>query len=311
MSFCTNEECTFGETGACILNNEPEECPYWAREDSAALVDDGSSPSDEPALPPPTEIPRFAPSGTLGVEEARTLMRNEYCQVVGVLGEPDSGKTACLVSLYLLLARKRLDGFSYADSKSLLALDELSRGARKWENGMPDQVTAHTVLSDERSAGFVHLKIVRDCDAVRHHLLVPDLPGEWSTSLIDSNRTDRWQFLRSAEVIWLMVDGTSLVDPGRRLSSIHRTNRLLDRLAGLLSPDIPPVRLVVTRRDLSKPSEDTIDQVRKHGARFGLDLEVNHIASFSQDDQTAAGAGIADLIDGTLTVGCDTDDFWL
>ena len=107
---------------------------------------------------------------------------------------PDSGKTSCLVSLYLLLAHGNVGDFTFADSKSITALDELSRGARSWDGGMPEQMTVHTKKGDGRSAGLLHFKLVRQSDRARLHLVIPDLPGEWSTDLIDNNRTDRLQF---------------------------------------------------------------------------------------------------------------------
>ena len=74
----------------------------------------------------------------------RALMGKEYCRIIGLLGMPGSGKTSCLVSLYLLLAHGNVGDFTFADSKSLTALDELSRGARNWDGGMPEQMTGHT-----------------------------------------------------------------------------------------------------------------------------------------------------------------------
>ena len=309
-SLCMNAECTLSETGACLLNNYPEHCPHWFAESNDGLGGGNDSAiSGEPAVQAPQDPARFSARGALGVDEARMLMRNEYCHVVGLLGEPDSGKTACLVSLYLLVARKMLDGYRFADSKSLVALDELSRGTRTWADGMRRRMTDRTPQSDENSVRFLHLKLVREFDNAGLHLLIPDLPGEWSTSLIDKNRTDRWQFLRSADAIWMMVDGTSLAD-ARRHNSLHRTNRAIDRLAALLWPDLPALRLVVSRYDIAKPNQRTLDQIREHGARRNFELEIDHVASFSVDGQTAAGTGIAGLVDGTVAKRSGGDDFW-
>ena len=59
-------------------------------------------------------------------------MAQRYVRLVAILGEPAAGKTACLVSLYLLLARGRLEGFAFADSTTLRGFEEISRGARRW-----------------------------------------------------------------------------------------------------------------------------------------------------------------------------------
>ena len=179
-------------------------------------------------------------------------MGNERCRIIGLLGVPDSGKTACLVSLYLLLSHDRIPEYSFADSRSLVALDELSRGARRWQGGTPEQMTVHTERGDDRFPGFVHFKLRRRADGAGVNLTVPDLPGEWTNSLIDRNRTDRLSFLPSADAIWVMVNGRMLVDKEQRLGTIHRTSLIVDRIAELCDPDIPSLRLVVSRADLGK-----------------------------------------------------------
>ena len=297
---CNNNECTVGETGICVLNNAPDDCPHRTPDREADSIEESSTVPEVSVLPSSRESRRFASSSTLGLDDVRVLMRNEYCHVVGLLGEPDSGKTACLVSLYLLLSRNALDGFTYADSRSLMALDELSRGARRWEAGMPEQMIAHTVRSDGRAVGFLHFRLVRRSDRARVNVLIPDLPGEWTTSLVDGNRTDRLDFLKSADSIWLMIDGRRLANDSQRLHAIHRTNLLIDRLVAFLNPAIPALRLVVTRRDLATPTADTLERILDRRARYNLDIAVDHTASFSEDANTTAGAGLADLVAGTL-----------
>ena len=309
-SGCLNNECTVGQTGICLLNNQPDKCPNRVSGHGAAIGGDASLTHDEPVLVAPEDTPRFPPSDVLGMDEVRALMGKEYCHIIGLLGAPASGKTACLVSLYLLLAHNSVDGFTFADSRSLMALDELSRGARTWCGGMPEQMTVHTELKGGRSAGLLHFKLIRKSDYARLHLLIPDLPGEWSTSLIENNRTDRWSFLRAADAIWVMVDGQALIEKDKRQSAIHRTSLLIDRIAALFSPDIPAVRLIVSHSDLGKPTEEILQDLRKDAAQHDIDLSVSHIASFSETDGIAAGEGIADLIAQTVARPIAAGDFW-
>ena len=309
-SGCRNNECTVGQTGICLLNYQADECPNRVSAHGTPIGGDASLTHDEPVLVAPEDTPRFPPSDVLGMDAVRALMGKEYCRIIGLLGAPDSGKTACLVSLYLLLAHNSVDGFTFADSRSLTALDELSRGARSWYGGMPEQMTVHTERKDSRSAGFLHFKLIRKSDYARLHLLIPDLPGEWSTSLIENNRTDRLSFLRAADAVWVMVDGQTLIEKDQRQSAIHRTSLLIDRVAALFSPDIPAVHLVVSHSDLGKPTEEILQELRKDAARHGIDLSVSHIASFSKTDGITAGAGIADLIAQTVAGPIAGGDFW-
>ena len=231
-------------------------------------------------------------------------MAERYCRIVGVLGAPDSGKTALLASLYLLLAHGRLDGFEYADSRTLMAFEEISKGSRRWNNGyLPDQLTAHTHLADERTPGFLHLKL-RPINFISPttDLLIPDVPGEWTESLIDQARSDRWEFLKAADALWIMIDGRNLID-GKQMLTIHRIQRLVDRLAALLSPHFPPIFAAITRHDLVNVPEDVLGRLQSVGRTHGAVLSVQRVASFSgPGSAVAAGAGLAALVSATATV---------
>lgn len=300
---CSNEDCTVAQTGLCVLNNVVAECPNRIGdidEEDTGAVDDPAL--GDPVLDAPTKARRFSPSAALGTLDANAMMRRRPGKIIGILGAPDSGKTASLVSLYLLLSHGRLEGFSFANSRSLLVFEDLARGARSWNAGeQPEQMTVHTELDAGRSAGFLHLKVRRETDRAAFDLFVPDLPGEWSTSLIDSNRTDRLDFLRGAHAIWVMVDGASIVAPDRKMNAIHRVKRLIGRLATMCGDAVPAIHLVVSRLDQVTPDTDTLDQIVKDAAKFGVDLKVHHIASFTDgNSQVRAGTGLSELMDATL-----------
>ncbi|MEH2469277.1 hypothetical protein V1281_001472 [Nitrobacteraceae bacterium AZCC 2161] len=88
-------------------------------------------------------------------------MAERYCTLIGILGDPDSGKTAALVSLYLIASYTQHEGFGFADCRSLMAFNDISQRARHWNEGAPpDQMTVHTEAPDERTAGFLHLRLL-------------------------------------------------------------------------------------------------------------------------------------------------------
>lgn len=305
---CTDSNCTYVQTGLCVLNNDPEECPNLVS--GQELETDDDTVLADSVVGFAGDSQRFPRSDVLLLDDVRVLMRKEYCHVVGLIGVPDSGKTACLVSCYLLLSCNRMERFMFADSRSLMALDELSRGARRWSKSVPDQMTAHTRLEDGRSPGFLHFKLVRRSDGVRQHLVITDLPGEWATDLIEKNRVDRLSFLRAADVIWLMVDGQTLSNREQRQGAISRTSLLIDRIAGFLSPAIPAIRLVVSRLDLGKPPDDALQQLHSRARRHNIELSVSHVASFSKSEETKAGEGIEDLISHTISQPAVDCEFW-
>lgn len=287
---CRRPDCTVAETGVCLLNHEPDACPERV-------------PAEEPAAGVGSSREAFAPSRACALGDARGLMGRRYTQVVGVLGEPGAGKTACLVSLYLLLARGRLRGFRFADSTTLRGFEEISRGARRWDPTRPaEELTEHTRLTSGRSASFLHLRLARlGEESGPFDMLLSDLPGEWTTALVGQQRVDRLTFLRRADAVWAVLDGDELRGAGTRQRSRHRVELLVRRLVGFLGTGMPRLIFVVTRRDHGTLCVESRAHLREIGAEAGLEPEVVEVASFSDgSEEVVPGYGIADLIGRTV-----------
>ncbi|MDE0396153.1 MAG: hypothetical protein OYK82_15415 [Gammaproteobacteria bacterium] len=237
-------------------------------------------------------------------------MGERYIHLVGILGEPNAGKTACLVSLYLSVAQRCLGSFAFVDSRTLMGFEEISQGARQWNKGrIPEQFTDHTLLPDNRAAGFLHIGLARAPQDNRVDLLCSDLPGEWTTELIERNRIDRLEFLKRADAIWLVVDGTELVAPDKRQLCVHRTKMVIERLGDFLGAGCRLV-LVITRRDQQAPDERAVLDICAKGTQRGFETKWVAVASFSKDSEVAAGTGIPDLIEHTTEFSRDGGDVW-
>lgn len=307
MRTCTFEGCTVDETGKCALEKDPETCPNRA---PAHETVEASEPDDErtppeaagsAVLPRPPAAASFPRSTTLGTEAIHKMMGARYVNVVGILGEPESGKTACLVGLYLLVSNGRLKGWDYADSESLMAFEESSRGARRWNNGNPpEQMTVHTQMADDRQPGFLHLGLVRLADGARIDFALPDLPGEWTKALIRSSTSERLTFLRSADVIWVVVDGRTLMSVEKRHGLINRIGILAARLQAMLDGARPRLLLVITHRDGGETPVDVIERIRQEVARHGFELQPVQVAPFSDNEAIKPGHGLSELLDATV-----------
>lgn len=291
---CKEKDCTVAQTSICLLNNDPKNCPQRIANETATGVDVATELAD---LAKPAQNPTFPATLTLSLADASTLMAGRYCRLIGILGAPDAGKTALLVCIYLLLARGKLTGFEFRNSGSLMALEEISRGARRWKAGdPPGSLTQHTEAKGEREAGFLHFRLAQLPSDEVVDILFPDLPGEWSTSLIDLNRSDRLDFVRSADTIWIMLDGLELTERSKRQTALHRAGLLLQRVRALFIDAVPPVRLVISRRDKGELAPQNYQTLVEEAARLGIALSVSQVASFSEDDAVAPGAGISELL---------------
>jgi hypothetical protein len=313
-----------------VLNRPVEQCSHRISSvDAAASIEDedddevdesvstasplkGPSAADlgSAVLARPEETPRLPASLTMGLEEARALMTERQATMVGILGLPDSGKTACLVSAYLLLARGKFEGYDYVDSSSLMAFEQISRGSRLWAKGdEPGQLTTHTEMADDRQAGFLHFRLRRQQDGRFFDMLVPDLPGEWSRALIDQSDSDRFAFLRSASVIWLMIDGRAFANPKKKMYAIYRAEMLVERLSVMLPTPRPRIILVPSWWDIGDFPGDAYQRIRDEGHKHGMSIALAPIASFSFG-AIPPGSGVAALIDMTLNHNRPSPEFW-
>ncbi|CNB70223.1 TPA: hypothetical protein RFB65_004275 [Yersinia enterocolitica] len=320
---CRFEGCAVDETGSCALENQASACPNRTPNDETSPesldtfdYDDAALQSIDqlgaPVLVEPTRTNAFGAGRSLGLEDINTLMGKKYVNVVGILGDPESGKTACLASLYLLVSHAKLEGWSFADSRSLIAFEDIARGARDWNNGeVPEQMTVHTELADDRSPGFLHLRLKRLSDGRHVDLALPDIPGEWTQSLVTTAQSERLDFIKSAEVIWIVLDGRTLGDIEKRQGLIARVGQLAGRLDTMLDGRIPRLLLVVTHRDSYIVEEDVSRRLEKELKRSGTSAEIICVAPFSdQPEEVTAGFGIAELINKTVEESTERPTFW-
>lgn len=320
---CRFEGCTVDETGICALARESQTCEN--RVNNAGIDTISADPQDNdetaaqfgdrlgaPVLNQPERASAFPSSRTLGLEDLNSLMGTRYVNVVGILGDPESGKTACLASLYLLVSHAMLKGWSFADSKSLAAFEEIARGARDWNDGqVPEQMTVHTELADDHRPGFLHLRLVRRSDGRCVDLALPDVPGEWTQELVTMARSDRLGFMKSVEAIWIVLDGRTLVDIEKRQGLIARVGQLVGRLNTMLDGQTPRLIVVVTHRDSHVVGDNVAGRLQTEFIRRGAKAEIVGVAPFSDDpNNVPAGFGIAELIDLTVGTPAERPIFW-
>ncbi|MBY4715492.1 TRAFAC clade GTPase domain-containing protein [Burkholderia cepacia] len=265
-----------------------------------------------PVLESTENAPAFPASTTLGLDVVSRLMRSRYVTGIGILGESNSGKTACLVSLYLLVSNGFLRGWAFADSASLTGFEDIARAARVWNDGQPpDQITLHTEMADDRQPGLLHLRLKRKSDGKRVDITLPDLPGEWTEALIKSSRSDRLEFMRSAETVWLVVDGRSLRELRTRQGAITRLGELLGRLEEMTKEYPPKVLVVVTHRDKGALDKSIRDRLQAEIGKRILPAEIVEVAPVAEDDKICkSGFGIEALLDASIGVAPAAAAFW-
>ena len=156
-------------------------------------------------------------------------------------------------------------------------------------------------MVDERQPGFLQLKLYHDDSGRDFDVILPDLPGEWTTTFTDENRFDRLKFLLSCEVIWLVMNGRDLREKTKRQREIHRAELLVQRLVGYFNNSkLPRLMVVVTHADLGNLEPAVLEEVTRKATELGFAVAEHHIASFAPDSEITPGQGLSELMSASL-----------
>ncbi|MPR13065.1 TRAFAC clade GTPase domain-containing protein [Microvirga tunisiensis] len=264
------------------------------------------------ALRPESELqdeePRVAKSGDhrlhpgmeLGMPDLQPLMDEDYGHVITILGAGDAGKTSFLCSLYCMAASGDLEahGYRFAGSLTLPGFEARTRKSRNWEKGkVPDRMTYRTQYEVDRGAGFMHLDLHRIGQERRMRLFLSDLPGEWTTTLIDNARNaDRLRFIDRSDGILILIDGPTLLDRLRRGQTLNQHKILIDRISAIV-PNRCPIAVLATKGDqIGMTTPPALDDIVQHARRSGFQAHGAVISSFSGVEEVCSGAGVVESL---------------
>lgn len=310
---CDDPNCTVSTTGNCLLSHAlPERCPHFSSEERAGE----SVPNIEVLASAEEEHETSVGAGRtfhlgneLGAEDATEIMRARYTHLIGILGSIAAGKTCLLSSLYLLASAGALPSpYQFCGSLTLQAFEDRARGLRRWSNAtLPDHLVDRTTLTDPRRPSLLHLGIQRSGDdgqTVRNDLLITDLPGEWTNQLVSRAANARaFEFLRRADGIILVVDGTVLTSTSRHVE-LQRMRNFSERLASEVGipRDIPFVLMVSKGDEIGMKEPSDLQSLRDHLATLGFPVSVVIASAFSrQPKKVKSGTGVFEAFERILS----------
>ena len=297
---CSKADCTAATTGTCLLGKPtPQECEY-CRPVVTGQPEERESEKTQTLQDGRT----FHTGSVLGTSDMLQVSSGSYAHVVGVMGTQNAGKTCFLLSLYLMASQQSLPkGYLFRRSLTLQGFEDRARKLREWRGGpLPEELADHTSLADERRPGFLHLGIAKNEERI--DLLLSDLPGEWTTSLINRAETaKRWEFLKRADGIIVVLDGVELIGNNR---FVHVTNakHLFQRLKDTLRIpiDLPFVILVSKADEIQMKEPAVLGEIKQSAVELGLAPKVILCASFSRKpDVVPNGVGVVDAVEHIIT----------
>ena len=302
---CTKADCTAATTGTCLLGKPtPQECEHYVP------VATGQTEEKESEKAESLQVGRTFHTGSeLGTSDILQVSSGSYTHVVGLMGPYNAGKTCFLLSLYLMASQQLLPrGYLFKRSLTLQGFEDRARKLREWRGGpLPEELADHTHLIDDRRPGFLHLGIAKNDERI--DFLLSDLPGEWTTSLINRAETaKRWEFLKRADGIIVVLDAVELTGKDRFVH-VTSTKHLLDRLRDTLQIafDIPFVLLLSKVDELPVKQPQVLDEITQYALQVGFSPKVILCASFSRKpDIVPNGLGVFDALEHIIAATSQT-----
>lgn len=163
----------------------------------------------------------------LAANEAHALMASEPATLVLIAGPPDAGKTTLLAAVYEELLLGPIAQWSFAGSRTLLALCLRAYWASTASGGIR-AVTPRTRYDVTRP--WVHLRLA-DGGEVRS-ILIADISGEYFSTLASGGDLgDAAGLVARADHLFHVLDSELLVDKRERLRALGSTESLIRRMA--------------------------------------------------------------------------------
>ncbi|KJZ12801.1 hypothetical protein TW85_14365 [Marinomonas sp. S3726] len=253
MAVCINPDCNIAETGKCIEGFELlDKCPTYGKEKSDDFIDasDVSSINKSSTIEEVDKL-NIHSGDVLDRDEVNSILKKNGGRIISCVGPSNIGKTTLLASFYELFNKNISDEFSFSESKSLLAFEEICHFSRALsQNKVP--FTPRTLRKDDVS--FYHLSLNRRADNRRVNLILCDRAGEEYESAKDSSEECKKLYeISRSDILLLLVDGESLGDTKKRHLAKNNVISMLQAFKEdqVLSKNTKII-IVMTKLDLPK-----------------------------------------------------------
>lgn len=319
---CTQEGCSFSDTGECLENLPPEDCSHLVEliENTPAVDDDlGLAPpavDDEHFTAEPSAyaqedemVPIYA-AAAFEPPEADELAAKQECTLVVIAGDVDSGKTTLVGRCFAQFFDGPTSGWLFAGSRTLLGFDERIHNHRIGSRRARAE-TRHTPKGVEL---YYHLDLRSTDGMQKRTLLIHDISGENYQDAIDkSSGAEALTMVRRADAVSFLLNGRDLLNLAQRAAA---SSSLIDIVQALAEQNYlqhaPLINVVVTCWDYiveEKKTEDVndfLDGFEKRVKELLQDYQVgsavvlDRVASVTHFKETEAGFGFGRLFESWI-----------
>ncbi|MGJ7918415.1 TRAFAC clade GTPase domain-containing protein [Massilia sp. LXY-6] len=306
---CANPDCQVAMDGRCVEGvSDLKLCPHYGR---AVLIIEDTKSESAAAVSRGLRLPD---ADALSVTGAQTVLRNQACSVIAIIGPHESGKTSLIGGIYDLLQYGPVGGYVFAGSTTLHSFERACHDSRTASN----REEPHMERTATGEATYFHLDLVQAKGRSKRAALFANRAGEdYMDTHSDPDLAKSFVELRRSDTLTLLADGVKLLDDRERhlvredicqsIRAFHEAGqtRTWQRLA-----------VVLTKVDAVRQNQEKCQRVLRHFDSIVMDvreqfsndfveIQAFQVAASPKNEMAERGEGMVELLSYWMSApGC-------
>lgn len=258
---CKEIGCEIGKSGECFNQlTDPEKCShfYWLEDVQNQGDEEEDEKEDDKGKVTPPKI-KLISGEALELEDLTRVTHSFDAKLIAFVGESDSGKTTLLASIFDIFQINNFNNYHFAGSLTQVGFERRCHKSRK-ESNLQKPATDKTAA---KKFNFLHLA-TRKKDRLQpvRHFLLSDISGEkLSHASSSTSSMQELDILKFADLVVVIIDGSTLSDIRHRQTTINKTVRFLQKATDeKMITSKTKVCISISKMDLLEGSDFNIEE---------------------------------------------------
>lgn len=303
---CKQDNCPLSKTGECLEGiSSIKECPHSfpsteSEEEDSHVVEDQV----------PIEAELLYTGDAIPENKLSDLTYQYKSHLILLMGEPDSGKTTLLASLFDQYQQDSFADHYFAGSRTQIGFEKRCFLARWIESGRDEPDTERTKTMEVH---YLHLSLRnKNLNEPIRHLLFADVSGEQFKRIRDrKEEMEKFDIINKTDHLFCLVDGALLLDTTYRHKAKSNLFKLIQRtIESEMVNENKLLNVVITKYDKWSESTEEINTFfetplcQKYGKYIG---DILYVASRSVSEGIKEGEGLEKVILKSLSDQINND----
>lgn len=271
---CANPACKIASDGRCFEGfPEASVCPQFGK---ALVIIPGTTPAPNSSV----LGLRLPHAQSLSISEATSLLRQDPCNVISLVGPFDCGKTSLVAGIYDMLQRGPVGGYAFAGSSTMHSFERACHDSRRDSK----RGEAHMERTERGEVLFFHLDLVDEGSDAKRAALFGNRAGEEYTLVQNEpDRAQSYSELKRSDVLTILVDGAKLLNAGDR-HQVRAEVRLTLRafVESGVAPPSQSLALVLTKLDAIRKDEAGCDGALRYFEALVAKVRDDYASNFAE-----------------------------